>query len=239
MVRYFRNPAKRWYRRLLRLQFLIFHRHRHNRLITEEVAGKSIIVLPEVFNPKLFGTGEFLAETLKAEMFDGAERVLDLGTGTGIGALLAAEWCASVTAVDVNPAAVKCARINSLLHGMESKIEVREGDLFDPVVDESFDRILFNPPYFLGEPHTPFDQALYSEDIALKFSEALKTHLTREGLVFLVLSDRGAQDKFLSSLLGHGFQNRVVAEKKLFGERLRIYEIQHTVTLGPRHGDSL
>ena len=49
------------------MRFLLFQRHRHNRVVLETIAGKPILVLPEVLNPKLFFTGEFFAETLRAD----------------------------------------------------------------------------------------------------------------------------------------------------------------------------
>ena len=80
--------------------------------------------------------------------------MLDLGTGSGVGAVFAAQWAGQVVAVDVNPAAVRCARINVLLHGVEDRVDVLQGDLFEPVAGERFDVILFNPPYFPGQPRT-------------------------------------------------------------------------------------
>ena len=43
--------------RMLWWRFQLFHRHRHDRLVLEEVAGRPIVVLPQVINPKLFGAG--------------------------------------------------------------------------------------------------------------------------------------------------------------------------------------
>ncbi len=57
-----------------------------------------------------------------------------------------------VVAVDINPAAVRCAQINALLNQLEQRIEVRRGDLFAPVAGERFDLVLFNPPFLRGAP---------------------------------------------------------------------------------------
>ncbi|GAA4889454.1 methyltransferase [Streptomyces coeruleoprunus] len=75
----------------------------------------------------------------------GAE-VLDLGTGTGALALLAArEGAARVTAVDISWRAVLTARCNARRLGL--RINVRHGDLTGPVDGHRFDLILSNPPY--------------------------------------------------------------------------------------------
>jgi HemK-related putative methylase len=72
------------------------------------------------------------------------DRVLEIGTGTGLVAIRASEK-GDVTATDVNPAAVKCAQENAIINGVE--LRVLQGDLFDPVEGEKFDVILFNTPY--------------------------------------------------------------------------------------------
>ncbi len=74
------------------------------------------------------------------------QRVLDLCTGTGALALAAARnGAASVTAVDLSRRAVVCARANAWLAGVP--VDVRHGDLFEPVLGCRFDVVLANPPY--------------------------------------------------------------------------------------------
>jgi len=75
-------------------------------------------------------------------------RVLDLGTGNGFHALFATRHADQVTAVDINPRAVRFARFNALLNGAE--LDVREGNLFGPVDGETFDLIISNPPYVVS-----------------------------------------------------------------------------------------
>ncbi len=92
-----------------------------------------------------------LAEQMRREEDD---VVLDMGTGCGILAVLAAEKAKSVVAVDINPYAIKCAIKNAEMNGAKEKIEFRHGDLFQPVKpNENFSLILFNAPYLPSEPH--------------------------------------------------------------------------------------
>lgn len=72
--------------------------------------------------------------------------LLDLGTGNGIQALLAADQAGRVVATDLNPRAVAFARFNAALNG-KANVEVRLGDSFRPVADETFDQIVTNPPF--------------------------------------------------------------------------------------------
>ena len=101
-------------------------RRRVGKLALERVDGVPILVLPEVFNPSLFRTGAWLAravprpaEGAPAAPLPGAPRALDMGTGSGIGAVFAARLGYQVTAVDVNPQAVRCVRLNAMIHGLE------------------------------------------------------------------------------------------------------------------------
>ncbi|MRR36289.1 methyltransferase, partial [bacterium] len=63
-----------------------------------------------------------------------AGRTLDLGTGCGIQALMAARHSREVVATDINVRALNLAALNARLNGL-SHIELREGSLFDPVRD--------------------------------------------------------------------------------------------------------
>ena len=78
-----------------------------------------------------------------------ARCTLDLGTGCGIQALLAAPHSDRVVAVDRNPRAVRIAAFNAQLNGM-SHVECLEGDLFGPVTDHTFDLIVSNPPFVIS-----------------------------------------------------------------------------------------
>ena len=73
-----------------------------------------------------------------------SQRVLDLGTGTGILAICLAQAGRSVVAVDISAAAVRTARANAARSGVT--FECYESDLLGSVQGR-FDLIAFNPPY--------------------------------------------------------------------------------------------
>src|SRR3989304_1432593 len=78
--------------------------------------------------------------------------VLDLGTGCGLLALLAARSARRVVATDVVEACVRCTWRNALMNGFEVQVDGRLGDLFAPVTGEVFDLILTNPPQMPTPP---------------------------------------------------------------------------------------
>ena len=76
--------------------------------------------------------------------------IADICTGGGSLAVLAAQrWPqAAVSAVDLSASALELARANVRLHGLEQRVRLLHGDLFEPCgAGERFDLVLCNPPY--------------------------------------------------------------------------------------------
>lgn len=89
-----------------------------------------------------FGTGTHETTALCVELIEDYYKggsLLDVGTGSGILALCAAKLGAeNITAVDIDPDAVRVARENAERNGVSDKIDVREGDLIQGL-DQHFD----------------------------------------------------------------------------------------------------
>nr|WP_206440211.1 HemK2/MTQ2 family protein methyltransferase [Streptomyces scabichelini] len=99
---------------------------------------------PGVYAPQ--GDTWLLARALRLAAMRPGARVLDVGTGTGALALVAAQAGAGrVTAVDVSARAVLAARLNAAVR--RQPVRVVRGDLMRPVTGEEFDVVLANPPY--------------------------------------------------------------------------------------------
>src|SRR5436190_6335813 len=76
-------------------------------------------------------------------------RALDVGTGSGIHALLAAAHADRVVATDVNARALAFTELNAALNRIRN-VECRPGSLFEPVAGETFDLITCNAPYVVS-----------------------------------------------------------------------------------------
>ncbi len=196
-----------------RLRFALWQRRRHDRLVIEHGLGFPVVVLPGVLNPVLFLTTEVLVRYLDRAPLAAGCSVLDLGTGSGALAVAAARTAGRVVAVDVNPEAVRCARLNLLLNRVEDRCEARLGDLFDSVAGETFDRVLCNPPFHRGTPASDFEPA------------ALAAHLAPGGAALVLLSSEGDEPGFLAAFRAASLSHRVVAEERRFGERIRVYRV--------------
>lgn len=205
-------------------------RRRMTKPQTEIVCGHEIIVLPEVFNPVIFRTGRIFAEYLQ-QYFPNAQnkecmRVLDLGTGSGILAIVAASLGHNVVATDLNPVAIKCARLNAERARLTGSVEVRHGDLFQPVAGEQFDLIVWNPPFFDGEPTSRFDMSWRSTDTIDRFAREASGHLAAQGTVLIIWSSQGAGESLQQQLSAHGLHSESLHRVDLGVEILSVYEIR-------------
>jgi release factor glutamine methyltransferase len=213
-------------RLLLWLRFQLFQRHRFDRLVLEYVAGRPFLILPQVFNPALFLTSEFMVRSLSAELVPDGCRFLDMGTGCGVGAVFATRWAAQVVAVDINPAAVQCTRINSLLNNVADRVTVCQGDLFASLPEQRFDVILFNPPYFRGRPQNLLDYAFRASDVVERFTAALPRYLNPAGWALILLSSEGDEHAFLRLWHDSGLEVTAVAQQRYFFEVITLYRLR-------------
>jgi HemK-related putative methylase len=207
------------------LGYRLTGKHRYDDFRVEHVHGMPFLVTPSVFNPKVPRTGEFLASLLDSNLVSRDGDVLDMGTGSGVCAVFAAKYARRVVAVDINPAAVRCAGINALLNGVEGEIDARQGDLFVPVRGEQFDLILFNPPFLRGTPRDDRDRAWRSTDVAERFAGGLRAHLKPGGSALVLLSTFGDARHFLEEFCKQGLGISVLAERRFVNERLTVFRI--------------
>ena len=212
------------YRRGLRLWAIIHYRHRHRHLVLEQVDDLSLIILPDVFNPVIFRSSAFLAEHIRAHIAP-ETRYLDMGTGSGIGAIVAAQASEHVTAVDINPEAVRCATINAMLNRVEDRMRVLQSDLFAAVIGQRFDVIGFNPPFYCGTAGDAYDHAWRSENAVARFARNLPTHLETGGFALVVLSTDGAAPHFLHEFAASGLSVQPLAQRDLINEIMTVYRL--------------
>jgi len=162
-----------------------------------------------------------LAETVDVKP---GEIALDVGTGTGIIALLMARKAKHVLGVDVNPKAIELARKNALLNGIEN-VEFRLSDLFENVEGE-FDVVTFNAPYLPGEPEEPIDLALVGgetgREVIDRFIREVPDYLTENGRVYLVQSSITGIEETLEMFQKAGLRARVLAKRHLFFEDIVV-----------------
>lgn len=151
----------------------------------------------------------FLGELLCDRMDEGDEgfpplplaapvtRILDLCTGGGSLAILAAEAFpeAEVDAVDVSAGALEVATRNVAAHGLENRVHLIVGDLFSGLGEQRYDLILSNPPYVTDAAMAAFPPEHRAEpplahcggadglDLVRRILEAAGRHLEPNGQI--------------------------------------------------------
>lgn len=116
--------------------------------------------------------------------------VLDVGTGTGVLALILLQrGAASAVGTDIEPRAVACAADNARRLGLADRFEAVHADLFP--ADHRADVVVFNPPWLPEAPRTRLDRAIFDPAgrTLTRFLTELPDHLADEGVGVLLLSD--------------------------------------------------
>lgn len=167
-----------------------------------------------------------MAETIVSKIPYGS-RVLDMGTGTGILALVASEQAKQVVAVDANPEAVRCAQENAELNDVEN-VEVIESDMFEKVQGR-FDVILFNAPYLPVEEDGMEAKAWSGGPSGRRqierFMKQVGEYLAPEGKIYLVISSLTGLPETQEVIRGHGFSSKIANQENLAWEVLYVLEI--------------
>lgn len=112
-------------------------------------------------------------------------RVLDIGTGTGLIALMAAQrGAARVTAVEIEPDAAEQARLNACNSPWADLIEVQCKDIAHFIGEYKYDRIVCNPPYFrdsLRSPDLGRNAARHNDTLSYETLVACAVRLLADG----------------------------------------------------------
>jgi release factor glutamine methyltransferase len=119
--------------------------------------GLQLHIAEDVYPLDESADGDPYHQAVASEVRQGL-RVLDMGTGCGVSALLAARAGSDVVAVDVNAKAVECARANAERNALSDQITFAHGDLFQGV-EGNFDLIIFDPPFRWFQPRDLLDRS--------------------------------------------------------------------------------
>lgn len=126
-------------------------------------------------------------------------RVLDLGTGCGVQAFHAARHASSVVATDVSHRALAFAAFNARLNAARAggpfagrELELRRGDLLEPVAAETFDLVVSNPPFVItpraaGVPRYEYrDGGRAGDEVVRRLVSGVGAHLAPGGVAQLL-----------------------------------------------------
>jgi release factor glutamine methyltransferase len=162
-----------------------------------------------------------LDEILKQKKIDNA---LDMGTGSGILALELAKYVKNVVAVDINKKVIM--ELNKITKNSRIKnIKVVNSNIFSKVSGK-FDLIVFNPPYIPTDKieFIDLDGGKNGAEIIEKFLKDAGKYLKEKGKILFLTS---SLNKNIEKLFDNcGFSYKKLSEKKIFFEKLVVWELK-------------
>ncbi|OJF15653.1 methyltransferase [Couchioplanes caeruleus] len=160
-----------------------------------------------------YATGLFAS----ALPYDGVRSMLEMGCGCGVASVIGAlEGVPRVTALDINPAAVRTTQLNAERHGVADRVTARVSDLFAAVDDDAYDLIFWNSPFIQVPPDQLLDSDLayhfFDPGYAMheRFFRGARRRLSPSGRLFLGFSfAMGSSDRLREVVTAAGFGVRV------------------------------
>jgi len=182
-----------------------------------EVLGRKFVVYPGTFSPKYFEDTRFFAQEVFNQLKPG-ENFLEIGPGTGVILVFAALAGAQCLGIEINKVACDNALVNIKNHGLEKKIKVRHGSLYEPLaLNEKFDVIFWNTPFgLIGKKDlTVLEKAVFDPGYKMtqQFIMQAKRHLKPNGRLLIGFSTTlGRYDLLQKFLHKAGFTTRLIAK---------------------------
>lgn len=175
--------------------------------------GTSLVIPPGVFVPTPVSPllGRAVLEEVQA-----SDKVLDVGTGSGVNAILAASKARNVVAVDINPASIICAEQNARRNGVQSRISFLVSDLFNNVSGR-FDLIIFDPPFRWFKPTSVEERARTDENYTTltTFFQQAKRRLRPGGRILLFFGTSGDINYVRYLITRATLTKRIVASQEI------------------------
>jgi release factor glutamine methyltransferase len=175
-------------------------------------------LLDEVYDP---GEDSYLLLEAALKEARPGDKVLEVGTGSGVISMFVKDVAASVVATDINPYACKNARLNG--------IEVARADLYNGICGR-FDLVIFNPPYLPTSEEErlkswldrAFDGGPTGRDEIARLLEHADRILAPGGRILTVISTLTGVGEIMKMFAGRGFRSREVASEKVPFEKLLV-----------------
>ncbi|MFX1591135.1 MAG: HemK2/MTQ2 family protein methyltransferase [Promethearchaeota archaeon] len=200
---------------------------------------------------------DYFKSNITKSFFDGIEinkiqNILDLGTGTGIFAIFFElikiqypNFNPKIYASDILEVAIKCAELNQKANNINDKIIFLHSNLFDSFPDKlrnTFDIIVFNPPYLpslqlikekaINEKiDYSWDGGLKGYEILIDFLKDVVTYLNlrKEHYIYCITSSRTNLTELNEKVTRLGYKNEIVRRKHIFFEDILLNRLRYNL----------
>ncbi|MHA1987148.1 MAG: HemK2/MTQ2 family protein methyltransferase [Promethearchaeota archaeon] len=197
---------------------------------------------------------DYIKKNLSKEYFDGInlneiDYVLDIGTGTGILAILFQffkeknnSFNPKIVASDILEDSIICAKKNEVLNNFHDEILFIQSDLFKSFpnsLKSSFNIIVFNPPYLPSSPlvmnkkikrkiDNSWDGGLKGHEILVKFIKEVRNflNLQKPNYIYYISSSRSNLEELNKILDELRFKSEIVGRNHIFFEDILLNRIK-------------
>ncbi len=187
--------------------------------------GIHVRVWPGVFYPGfIISTRLFLQFVGRLNII--GKTFLELGAGSGVISVFAAQKGAIVTASDINPLAVNNIQKNAEINKVN--LSVIQSDLFENIPQFEFDFILIAPPYYPQEPKDYAQMAWFcgrNFEYFVSLFKQLHNYYHPSIQIFMILSEDCNLQKIMEIGYSNGFKFNLLLKKKRLGEWNYIFQI--------------
>ncbi len=190
--------------------YLLEYALEHKKPYEVKIGDLELTVYPKVF-PPVSPFNYDSTPLLESNDTKKGEIVLDIGTGSGVHAIVSGlKGAEKVIATDISQYAIDNCLYNSEKHGLGEIIQARKGNLFEPITQYGksmgFDLIIANLP-FVDHPADKFyEHWVYDPDYKThkQFFSEVGGHLKNNGRILIAFSDIGNVDFFESQVYSNG-----------------------------------
>lgn len=192
--------------------------------------GIELVVLPRVFFPLLYSSDLNGVTAADIRTYRG-KRVIDVGSGTGIRAVVAGLSGASeVVAIDVNPDAVRNTQMNIDRYGLTDKVIALESDLFENVTGK-FDCVVAYLQIVPHEISEDWQVAVFDPGFSIhrRFFREVSDYIKPSSLIKMVHASKGNVELFESMIRDNGLTVSRKKSSKRFGVDWHFYDIRRNI----------
>lgn len=183
-------------------------------------------VLPGVFFPHFTISTKILLQFLESENLAN-KSFLELGCGTGLVSVLAAQKGANVLATDINPTAVENVLLNAKNNGV--KVNTTLSDLFTQIHKRQFDYIVINPPYYPKSPQNKAENAWFCGENFEYFENLFSTispYFNSHSKVYMILSEDCEIEHIKDIATKNNLSFTLLLEKRKWKEMNYIFQLE-------------
>jgi release factor glutamine methyltransferase len=158
--------------------------------------------------------------------------VLDIGTGSGIQAITAAnnKKVNSVLATDIQDSIIRLNKKNI----KNKKIKFLKSDLFNDIKNKKFDTIIFNPPYLPNElkvKDLTLEGGKKGYEVVERFLNEVNNFLKSDGIILIVFSSLTKKEKVDEFIKNNLLESKLLEKQHYFFEDLYVYLIKKSALL--------